>query len=1011
MESAENNKEAAVKKPKRRVWKIVLWVIVGLIVVLMLGVAVGVPAYVSSASCREMILSKANAAGAGAVDFAKLTMSWGKGISVSRISYNDNAAGLSVAVKDFSTKPKYGSLLTGSIALGETVIDEPMVEIDVKKMKEKAEGGEQKTEERGQKTETARVGLPISQIDLVVKNGDVRITGGAKVVEVAQINTTVNLRPEGQQTSFDIGAKMVEPNKPSATESTISAKGEVTPGKGWDMKKTTADVTVEVNNMQLSQLESLLAIAGVDVTAKGELSANVKAAIKNGMVENVDADITGKGIEVTAPQLKGDTIKTSVLEIKAQAGQEDNLINVKTMTAKTDWLKIDASGAAPTSLATLEDFLKPDSKGTLKASMESDIPAIAAQLPNTMGLKAGTKLTGGKLAGEVATITENGTKKLSGDVSIEGLAGTVNGAPVSLPEPIRAEALIATEGKEIKFEKTGVTSTFANLSCTGTLEAFNYTAETDLAKLSAELGQFVDLSKYKLSGSVASKGQISNTKSTTMIVSQTKVTSLKVNPTPDITINEPSDSIDITAALDKETDVLLVKQMSADTSFGQLSIKEGRVPLGKGSKEPTELTAVVRDVDLAKLQPYLVMAKAVNKDVQLGGIAESDVTVSAKGDVYKIKTESTKITNLLVKAPGKQPFTQSPITLGLDAEVNPAANTLAIKADITSPDIKIKANIKQDVEGQTSNLQGNAQLDYDWKAISGMLSAVMPSGLMIEGKRNDTISFASKYPAKDTNAMLANLDAQAKVGFDKASYKGLNISATNVDIKAQKGLLTLTPFTTTVNNGQFNFGGSVDFKQKPAIFKTPGPLHIVKDVQINDEIANMLLAKVNPIFADATETSGLVNFDCEKMAVPVTGGRPEDADIAGTISLTQMRMQSGLLAAILTATGATGDLITLQPTAFTVSGGFVRYSNMEFDIGRMPIYFSGIVPVDPSRKIENFSVVLPISIQGKVAKTGNGTTVYVKGTPKKPELDLGKTLIETGLQQGLEMLLESQKKK
>ena len=147
------------------------------------------------------------------------------------------------------------------------------------------------------------------------------------------------------------------------------------------------------------------------------------------------------------------------------------------------------------------------------------------------------------------------------------------------------------------------------------------------------------------------------------------------------------------------------------------------------------------------------------------------------------------------------------------------------------------------------------------------------------------------------------------------------------------------------------------------------------------------------------------------MAVPVTGGRPEDADIAGTISLTQVRMQSGLLAAILTATGATGDLITLQPTAFTVSGGLVRYSNMEFDIGRLPIYFSGIVPVDPSRKIENFSVVLPISIQGKASKSGSGTTVYVKGTPKKPELDIGKTLVETGLQQGLEMLLESQKKK
>jgi hypothetical protein len=202
----------------------------------------------------------------------------------------------------------------------------------------------------------------------------------------------------------------------------------------------------------------------------------------------------------------------------------------------------------------------------------------------------------------------------------------------------------------------------------------------------------------------------------------------------------------------------------------------------------------------------------------------------------------------------------------------------------------------------------------------------------------------------------------------------------------------------------------VDFKQEPAIFRTPGPMHIVKDVQINDEIANMLLAKINPIFAGSNQTSGLVNFDCNTMVLPVKGGRPEDADIAGTISLTQVRMQSGLLAAILTATGATGDLITLHPTPFTVSSGFVNYSNMEFDIGRMPIYFSGKVPVDPDREINNFSVVLPIPITGKTAKAG-GMTVVIKGTPNKPELDLGKTLLETGLQQGLEILIESQKKK
>jgi hypothetical protein len=1011
MEPVESNKESVVKKPKKRTLKIVLGVIAGLVLVLIVGVVFAVPAYVSSGSFRQLILTKANAAKVGAVDFADLSMGWLSGISISKLSYKDSVEGLSVAVKEFSTKPRYGALLTGNLSFGETVIDEPRVEIDVKKIVGR------KTESPGPKTETT-AGLPIGRIDLVVKNGDVKIKGGQGAVEVSQINTTLNLRPEGEQTSFEVGAKMVEPNKAGATESTINAKGNITPGKNWDMKRTSGDVTIEVNNLSLSQLESLLAIAGIDVNAKGMVSANVKAAIKNGVIENVDADVKGNGLEISSPQLKPDTIKTNVLEVAAKLGQQGDLINVETMTVRTDWLKIDANGAAPVSAATLEDFLKPDSKYALRANMECDIPALAAQLPKTMGLKEGTKLTGGKLVGSVATPTENGVKKLAGEVSIEGLAGMVSGKPVSIAEPIRAEALVTTEGKVLKFEKAGVTSSFAKVSCTGTTESFSYTAETDLAKMSGELGQFVDIAAYKLSGQATSKGQISNNKKATMVSAQTNIANLRASPTADIIINEPNAAIDVVAGIDKDKQVLLVKQMNANTSLGQYSIKDGRLAMGKESKEPSQLTAAARGVDLSRLQPYLVMAKAISKDVQLGGVAESDVTVSYKDGIYKFTTESTKITNLLVKAPGKEPFMQNPVELSLDAEANPATKTWKIRTDITSPDIKIKANIKNEVQGQTSTLQGDAQLDYDWHTLSGMLSAFMPTELVIQGKRKDAISFSSRYPTKDSSAMMANLNVAAKVGFDKAAYMGLHLGATNVDIKVDKGFLTIAPFTTAVNNGEFNFGGSADFKQKPTLFKTPGAMHIVKDVQLNDEMANKLLNKINPIFANARNVSGFANFECNKMVVPISAGALDAADVAGTISLTQVRMESWLLSTIITATGGSRDnILTVHPTPFTVNQGFVKYQDMQMDISNVPIIFSGIVPLDSNRKFENFSVTLPITGLGKVISTedqtqqGRGSTLYVKGTPAKPELDIVKTGTEQAIKTGIELLLEKARKK
>jgi len=1009
METTENNKGQVVKKPRRRALKIVLGALAIIILVLIIGVLFAVPAYVSSDSGRHFILAKANASGAGALDFANLSMSWGKGISISKLSFKDKGEGVSVAVKGFSTKPHYGALLAGNLSFGETVIDEPKVEINVDKMKKEAEEKKKKAEGGEQKAEGG-VGLPIGRIDLVVKDGDVKITGEQGKAEISQINSKVNLRPEGEQSNFEVGAKVGGGNN---KESSISAKGEVTPGKGWGLKGTNGQVEIEVNGLDLSSLESILAIAGVAVDAKGVLSANVKAEIKDGMVENVSGDVKGSGLEVTAPQLKGDRIKTSILDAQVRVHKDGELMNVEKLTAATDWLKVEASGITPMSAATLEDFFKPDSKYELKANLECDIPMIASQLRNTAGLKEGMNLTRGKLTGSVQTLTEAGVKKLSGQLSVDGLGGTIDNKPVSISEPIRAQAMITAEGKQIKFENTGIKSSFANMIFTGTPESFSYDAQADLGKLAAELGQFADLTRYKLAGQATGNGKITNNESTTIVISTSSISNLKVSPTADITIDEPSAIVDISAALDKKTDMLLIKQFGINASLGQFSVKDGRVPIGK-TKDSMELTASARKVDLAKIQPYLVMTKAISKDVKLGGIAESDITVSLKNENLRVTTETTKISNLFVQAPGKKPFTQDPITFALDAELNTTTKSWKVsKAEITSPNIKIKGTAEQKIEGQNTQIQGNAQLDYDWQSLSGMLSAFMPEGLSIEGKRKDAIIFSSRFPTKDSNTMMANLNASAKVGFDKADYMGLHLGATNVDIKVDKGLLAIAPFTTVVNSGQLNFGGSADFKQKPAFFRTPGPMRIIKDVQINDEIANKLLNKINPIFANSSRVSGLANFDCNQLSMPITGGTLDQANIAGTISLTQVRMQSGLLSTIVTATGGSRDnILMVHPTPFTVNQGYVRYQNMQMDLGTLPIVFGGIVPLDSNRQIENLSITLPISGLGKIIRSdsqtqpGRGSTLYIKGTPAKPELDLGKTLLEQAGKTGLEMLLE-----
>jgi len=261
---------------------------------------------------------------------------------------------------------------------------------------------------------------------------------------------------------------------------------------------------------------------------------------------------------------------------------------------------------------------------------------------------------------------------------------------------------------------------------------------------------------------------------------------------------------------------------------------------------------------------------------------------------------------------------------------------------------------------------------------------------------------------------MANLSGKAKVGFEKAKYMGLDSGPTEVDIRIENGLLDIAPFSTTVNNGQLSFAGQADFKQKPTILKTPQPIQIAKDIQINKETSEKLFMYVNPIFANAVNISGVANFHCEWLALPLASDAKDQLEVIGTISANNLRMQtSDLLGQILSVTGLSpqGQVITIHPTRFVLQKGILRYDNMQVDIGDKPINFKGTIGLDKSL---DMTVTLPYTFAGRTARVGAASTgerisLPLSGTINKPKLDMSK-LLEQQLQQqlfkGLEGLLK-----
>ena len=1009
----QNKKSVQNKQPKKTGKRILKYVSAFIIVLIVLVVFL-IPVFVSSAKGRNFILAKINNSIDGKTDFAGLSMGWWKGIKVTDVSFNDISGQTFVEVRQITTKPHYGSILLGNVSLGKTVIDEPRVEINLTDQQSK------ETAEPGQKTTSGKqptpIALPIRKVDLVVKDGNLKVTDPkAQTVEFSQIDSRVNLRPPGQETSFSLHTLVASAGK----ESEIQAEGRISPGKaktGWTLKGTSGNVSVQVTDLDLPSLAPFLALAGVEVQAEGVLSGSVSSEVKDGQFENLSADIKARNLDITGPLLKGDRLKTSTLDVNAKLKREQKMISIENLDIKADWLKAQAAGTIPATLDSFSEFLQSDS--SLNGSFDLDVAQVLSQMPQTFGVKEDMKVTSGKLSGTVSTATKAGKRKFLGNASLEDLRGTVDGKTIALEQPIKAEAEITDEQDKIIFDKAGITSSFGRFDCSGTSESLQYTCDIDLSALQTQLGQFLNIGKYQLAGKVTEKGTISSKDKQVTAVGSSTIKDLRITSKDGPSISEPQADIDFAVGYDRKTSIINIDSIKTIASFGQVDIKNAVVPIDKKAEKGMELTVSAK-VDLDKITPFAVMFASFPKEMQLAGIAESDVSISSEKQGYRVVTEATHIKNLKVRYPEKKPFEANDVSILFDAEVNPEQKTINIKKfQLISPQIKIhKGEFSQVSKDGKTKLEGQVDCEYDWAAVSTITAPYLPQGLSLEGQRKDTISFDSTCPTDQKDKLLENLNTKAKVGFAKAEYMGLNFGATDVDFQIQNGLLKIAPFSTTVNNGQLSFASEANLKDKPSLLKTTEPIQIVKDIQINNEMARKLLKYVNPIFANAVNVSGVANFHCERLAIPLEKGNKNDIEVIGTISANKMLLEgSDLLGQMVSLAGGSvrGQNCTIHPTRFALQNGLLKYEDMQLDIGNNPVNFKGTIGLDTRL---DMIVTLPYTMGGRTARVGEKTderiSIPLTGTIDKPELDMGKLLegqlkkqLEEQLQKGLEKLFE-----
>jgi hypothetical protein len=180
------------KKKKSRKW---LWAIViaaGLIVLVLLFL----PSILSTSGGTEFLEGRISSAVDGDVKMGNLSVGWLSGIKVDNFVFEGPQGATRVQAEKITSRPRLWRLITGRLALEDTVIDKPDVQLTVTQ-EGRIKGLED--EEKEEKEERPTKKMEIGPLELKVNDGRAVIRQAMgdsqyRQVELRNIASTVNLQ-------------------------------------------------------------------------------------------------------------------------------------------------------------------------------------------------------------------------------------------------------------------------------------------------------------------------------------------------------------------------------------------------------------------------------------------------------------------------------------------------------------------------------------------------------------------------------------------------------------------------------------------------------------------------------------------------------------------------------------------------------------------------------------------------------------------------------------------------
>ncbi|MCC6492832.1 MAG: hypothetical protein IT424_07410 [Pirellulales bacterium] len=221
----------------------------------------------------------------------------------------------------------------------------------------------------------------------------------------------------------------------------------------------------------------------------------------------VTGKLNGADVRFTSAALAGDLVEFPAIALAVDATLNAGRLSARQLSLRSEWLQAELAGEVD--LAELPDLaLESLPSSDVSLTARAELPQLARMLPRTLRLRPGVQVEAGNM--EIAARSSSGDagRRWTMAASLQNLVGSDGQRPIHWTKPVEVAIDAADSPAGPQFQRGLWRSAFATASVDGSPDGgFEGELQFDLDELSAQLGQFVDLSAWKLAG--AGQGQFS----------------------------------------------------------------------------------------------------------------------------------------------------------------------------------------------------------------------------------------------------------------------------------------------------------------------------------------------------------------------------------------------------------------------------------------------------------------------------------------------------------------------